>query len=523
MNLQTCRARLGLGTESATMRCFRLRATARVLLLLLAAPALAQAPPAQPPSQAEAASALNPAPSDFSRAQLDQMLAPIALYPDQLLMQLLMAATFPQQVVEASQWLQDPKNAALKGDELVAALQPLPWDPSAKSLLAFPQIITMMADHLDWTEALGIAFANQQIETMACIQFLRDRAAAAGQLKSTPQLAVQREGPEIVIEPAEPAMVYVPVYNPAEAYGEWPDADYPPVYIPPPPDFYAGAVGAGIGFTVGFGVVGPLWGWGHPDWRHDQVVVDPSRYSRITGTAGTPGNGAAIEGGTWHRTAPVALVPEPARPRPPAARTPQPPGTVTSTAVVVPRQPEARPGSTPTPFPVEPGVARPSGEPPAPHPAEPAVAHPPGGAPEHPAEPAFARPPGGAPEHPAEPAFVRPPGGAPEHPAEPAFTHPPGGAPPPHPSEEPAVAHPPAGAPPAPHPREPAVVHPPGVAPPAPHPQTPTVIRPAPAAPGSGGPAAPHPPEARAPAAGSPPPAKKPPPKPGEHEEEEHR
>ena len=237
-----------------------------LLASLMAAPSLCGAQPVQPPTPAEAQAALNPAPASFTHAQLDQMLAPIALYPDQLLTQLLMAATFPQQVVDAGKWLQDSNNAALKGDDLVAALQNLPWDPSIKSLIAFPQIIAMMNDHLDWTEALGTAFANQQIETMARVQFLRDRAVAAGQLKSSPQLAVQRDGGEIVIEPVDPAMIYVPVYNPAEVYGDWPDSDAPPVYIPPPPDFYNGAIGAGIGFSVGFGVIAPLWGWGHPDW-----------------------------------------------------------------------------------------------------------------------------------------------------------------------------------------------------------------------------------------------------------------
>ena len=190
-----------------------------LLASLMAAPSLCGAQPVQPPTPAEAQAALNPAPAQFTHAQLDQMLAPIALYPDQLLTQLLMAATFPQQVVDAAKWLQDSNNAALKGDDLVAALQPLPWDPSVKSLVAFPQIIAMMNDHLDWTEALGTAFANQQIETMARVQFLRDRAVAAGQLKSTPQLAVHQEEGEIIIEPVDPSMVYVPVYNPAQ--GLW--------------------------------------------------------------------------------------------------------------------------------------------------------------------------------------------------------------------------------------------------------------------------------------------------------------
>src|SRR5258708_6230508 len=239
-----------------------------LLASLMASPSLCGAQPVRPPSPAEAQAALNPAPARLTHAQLDQMLAPIALYPDQLLTQLLMAATFPQQVVDAGKWLQDGNNASLKGDDLVTALQSLPWDPSVKSLVAFPQIISMMNDHLDWTEALGAAFANQQVETMARVQFLRDRAVTAGQLRSSPQLAVHHEEGEIVIEPVDPAMGYVPVYDPAQAYGDWPDNNAPPVYIPPPPNFYNGEIGAAIGFSVGVGGIAPLWGWSHPEWRH---------------------------------------------------------------------------------------------------------------------------------------------------------------------------------------------------------------------------------------------------------------
>ena len=131
------------------MTTFRFRLMAQALSLLLALPPWAYAQQIQPPTSAEAAAALNPAPAAFSRQQLDQMLAPIALYPDQLLMQVLMAATFPQQVIEAGQWLQDPANASLKDDALVSALQPLSWDPSVKSLVAFAQIVAMMNEHLD--------------------------------------------------------------------------------------------------------------------------------------------------------------------------------------------------------------------------------------------------------------------------------------------------------------------------------------------------------------------------------------
>ncbi|MGA8402786.1 MAG: DUF3300 domain-containing protein, partial [Stellaceae bacterium] len=288
------------------------------LMALLAAtplPTYAQTTP-QAPTPAEARAALNPAPSQFTNAQLDQMVAPIALYPDQLLTQVLMAATFPDQLVDAQKWLADSRNASLKGDDLANALQPLPWDPSVKSLVAFPQLIAMMTNHLDWTQALGQAFATQEVQVFARVQFLRERAVKAGQLKSTPQLAVRHEESDIIIEPTDPNEIYVPVYNPAEVYGTWPDNDYPPVYIPPPPGFYNGPISAGIGYSVGFGVVAPLWGWGHPDWRHHRVDINQGRYEHITNQNDIRQNHINIEGGAWHRSGPVALVPEAQRPRP---------------------------------------------------------------------------------------------------------------------------------------------------------------------------------------------------------------
>ena len=106
-------------------------------------------------------------------------------------------------------------------------------------------------------------------------------------------------------------MIYVPVYNPAEIYGRWPDHDYLPVFVPPPPNFYS----AGIGFSIGFGVTGALWGWGYPDWRQHEVVVDPKRYSSITTSTDITGNHIAIENNTWNRTAAITHVPEPARPQ----------------------------------------------------------------------------------------------------------------------------------------------------------------------------------------------------------------
>jgi uncharacterized protein DUF3300 len=492
------------------MRYDHLRAVATALPLVLAAPGFALGQPVPAPTPAEAQAALAPAPAAivYSRAQLDQMLAPVALYPDQLLLELLMASTFPQQLIDAQQWLQDPNNAALKGDALVAALQPLPWDPSVKSLVGFPQLVAMMNAHLDWTEALGTAFTSQQVAVMARVQFLRERAARAGRLASTKHLVVHHQEGEIVIEPADPDMIYVPVYNPAEVYGEWPDRDEPPVYIPPPPNFYSGPIGAAIGFSVGFGIARPLWGWGHPDWRRHEVVVDPSRYQRITNVTNITNNNIVIRNDTWHRTAPVTPVPAAQRPQPPAAAVaaPRPPGTVASTAVVAPK-----------PVPAPAGQAHPG----APTPA--AAVHPPAAQP-HPAAPT------------APAAVVHPP--AEPHPTAPtapaAVVHPPVEPhPAPHPAAPAAVVHPPAEPHPAPHPTAPAaVVHPPA----EPHPTAPTppaaVVHPPvephpaprPAAPAAvvHPPAEPHPaPHPTAPAAVVHPPAepaKKPPAKPGEEE-----
>src|SRR5438105_723466 len=247
------------------MTSFRLRIMAQVLPFLLIAPALA---PAQtPPTRSHATAALNqpnqanpanPAAAHYTRQQIDQMVAPIALYPDQLLAQVMMAATYPQQIVEAAEWLKDPNNTQLKGDALVAALQPLPWDPSVKALVAFPQIIAMMNDHVEWTQALGVAFATQQAEVMTRVQALRHLAFKSGRLKQVKHLTVREQGPAIVITSSEPDRVYVPVYNPTVVYGQWPDREFPPVFLPPPRGFVAETIEPGFEISVGYAIVRPL-------------------------------------------------------------------------------------------------------------------------------------------------------------------------------------------------------------------------------------------------------------------------
>jgi hypothetical protein len=258
-------------------------------------------PPAAQPASPSGDPAAAPAVT-YSTGQLDQMLAPIALYPDTLLGQILMASTYPIQIVEAERWLEVPANAAMHGDQLVAALQPLQWDPSVKSLIPFPQIVKQMGDQLDWTQSLGTAFVNQQAAVMAEVQVLRHQCEANGKLVTTEQQRVRHDGANVIIEPVNPAVVYVPVYNPVEVYGPWAYAAYPPFYFPPYPGFFVGPVGIGIGFSIGFGVVGPLWGWSYPIWGGGGIFIDGGRFSQISY------NHAGFVGSTFHHAGPVGRV-----------------------------------------------------------------------------------------------------------------------------------------------------------------------------------------------------------------------
>jgi hypothetical protein len=170
----------------------------------------------------------------FKAEQLEQLLAPIALYPDTLLAQILIAATYPLEVVKADRWLQDPSHVNLQGDQLAGAIEAEAWDPSVKSLVPFPRILRLMDEQLEWTEQLGNAVLAQQADVMDSIQRLRHEAAAAGTLWSNPQQRVTTERQGIVIEPVNPEFIYPPVYRPAGAYGPWPYPDYPPSIFPQP-------------------------------------------------------------------------------------------------------------------------------------------------------------------------------------------------------------------------------------------------------------------------------------------------
>jgi hypothetical protein len=218
--------------------------------------------------------------SVFKAEQLDQLLSPIALYPDALLAQILVAATYPLEIVKADRWLQDSAHANLQGDQLAAAMEAEAWDPSIKSLVPFPRILRMMDGALDWTEQLGNAIMAQQGDVMDAIQRLRYQAAATGTLWSNAEQRVTTERQGIVIEPANPEFIYPPVYGPA-VYGPWPYPDYPPLDIFPddygvgfPPPF-------GIEFGVGFAVVQPLWRWCAFDWAQRRIQLDTDRFDTL--------------------------------------------------------------------------------------------------------------------------------------------------------------------------------------------------------------------------------------------------
>jgi len=224
-----------------------------------------ETPPATPPSAI--------APS-LRAEQLDQLLAPVALYPDALLAQMLMAATYPLDIVKARRWFQDPRHAALSGEQLAAALEAETWDPSIKALVIFPQILMMMDANLDWTEALGDAFMAQQADVMDAIQRLRQQAAAAGTLWSNAQQRVTEEGQGIAIEPANPGYIYPPLYNPALVYGPWPSPEYPPLYIVPPDYGIGFGLPFGISFGAGLVVVNKLWRWCSFDWGQRRIRLN---------------------------------------------------------------------------------------------------------------------------------------------------------------------------------------------------------------------------------------------------------
>ena len=266
---------------------------ALAVCLALALPVPAQVPPPAPAPAPAPAAAPAAAAKTFSQEELDQLLAPIALYPDALLAQVLMASTYPLEIVAAERWVK--ANPGLKDKALEDALQQQTWDPSVKSLAVFPQVLTMMSEKLDWTQKLGDAFLAQQKDVMATAQALRAKALGAG-------LAQGLQGAEgrhraatsnttvIKIEPTNPEVVYVPTYNPTVVYGAWPYPAYPPYYYYPP-GYVAG--GALLGFTAGVIVGGALWG--NCNWGGGDVNVNVNRYNNF--------NRTNISNGNWNHNA----------------------------------------------------------------------------------------------------------------------------------------------------------------------------------------------------------------------------
>ncbi|UVE16575.1 DUF3300 domain-containing protein [Pseudomonas sp. LS44] len=258
-------------------------------------------PPATPaPAAPAAAPATPPRETVFSVEELDQMLAPLALYPDSLLAQVLMATTYPGNVADAVIWSKAHPDA--NGDAAVAQVANQPWDPSVQSLVAFPQVLATLGQDPAWVQRVGDAFLAQPDAVMDSVQRLRRKAQAAGNLESNQQqrvsvqpaaapapapqggttTVVQQAAPAqtIVIQPTNPQVVYVPSYNPTVVYGTWSYPSYPPPYYPPPPSYpVATALASGLAFGAGIAIADSLWG--DCDWDHHDVDIDVNRYNNI--------------------------------------------------------------------------------------------------------------------------------------------------------------------------------------------------------------------------------------------------
>ncbi|MGB6111837.1 MAG: DUF3300 domain-containing protein, partial [Acidobacteriaceae bacterium] len=208
----------------------------------------------------------------LSPEELGQMVAPIALYPDALVAQILAASTYPTEIVEADRWVQAQGN--MPPEQLGAAANQQTWDPSVKALIAFPSVLAQMDKNIQWTTDLGNAYYNQPDDVMSAVQSMRARAQSAGTLHNTPQQVVSNDAGNIVIAPANPEVVYVPVYNPWGVYGG-PVVVYPGYYYGPPAGVYFGT-GLAIGFGIGIGIgLWSHWGWGWHNWGfnwHNRAV-----------------------------------------------------------------------------------------------------------------------------------------------------------------------------------------------------------------------------------------------------------
>lgn len=260
------------------MQTYMTQALAAALLLALATGGAA-APPAGSRSPTTSTAAGQGA---FSQEQLDQMLAPVALYPDALLAQVLMASSYPGDVTDAVAWSKAHPDA--KGEAAVRQVANQAWDPSVQSLVAFPQLLAVLGQDPAWVQKMGDAFLASPDAVMDSVQRLRRQAEAAGHLSTNEQQKVAHQAatvptaPQtIVIESADPQVVYVPSYDPGVVYGSWAYPAYPPYYYPPPPYYYPG--GALLSFGIGVAVGGALWG--DLDWGHGDIDIDVNRYNEI--------------------------------------------------------------------------------------------------------------------------------------------------------------------------------------------------------------------------------------------------
>jgi hypothetical protein len=239
------------------------------------------------------------------------MTAPVALYPDSLLAQLFMATTYPDDFAAAAAWSKSHPND--KGDAAVKLVENQPWDPSVASLVAFPEVLITFGDKPDWVRNMGDAFLAQPEDVMNAVQRLRQKAQQAGNLKSNEEIKVSTQKPEapvttivqqsappaqvIVIEPAQPSVVYVPAYNPAYVYGPWPYPAYPPYYYPPPPGYwFSRTIATGIAWGIGIGISNALWGG--CNWGHGSVNVNVNRYNNINVNRQINANGNRSTGTT---------------------------------------------------------------------------------------------------------------------------------------------------------------------------------------------------------------------------------
>jgi len=262
-----------------------------LLLLLLAALAMVVGTAARAQSD----------PPPLKPEEIEALVAPIALYPDSLLTQVLMASTYPLEVVQAARW--QKANPKLKGDEAVKAVANQPWDVSVKSMVAFPQILEPMDQKIDWTQKLGDAFLADQKAVLDAVQRLRAKAQASGNLKSTEQQKVQTQTQAaqqvIIIEPADPQVIYVPSYNPTVVYGAWGYPAYPPYYWPPSPFYYPTPYyGAGIAWGAAWGfAAGAIYG--NANWGGGDVNIDIDRATNIDRNF----NRNNVSGGKWQHDA----------------------------------------------------------------------------------------------------------------------------------------------------------------------------------------------------------------------------